>query len=900
MESHDHLAKLVAESHTPDRPEVRAKASVALVAFASELIPTTDDDTTTSQWRDAWIGIIRGLGDEWPLVREAFQEQLTKTLDQDKFSVVSQDAFLDQVIVDAKDKKHSPLCKLQIAAGVLALQRIVREQSASTNASSPKGPSTRVDDIVQLFFAGWSYIQSQESTRLSKLLSEEISSTCVVGALGSVTSQRELVSNNKREFVEFCAFILKELSEAPQEDTSSTSSSTKDWGLALWISEQLQIPTVFVKQEFIQESDENRTRATNFVRDAFPLLQCIHSLVQIQPVNNTYTLHRLIIAAASFTNPSDLWNTHDHLGTRTVHQAHKTLQAIMQHTPWYRPGAGRESTVSTAPIMIPGSPSDHVIQILTEMRPCFIHARAQSIEQRAQATVVAHQDRVRQQLEEEKKEKEHQREEGTSQAVVSVKDQSLVTHRSTGPRQRFQIAEVGDDANEVDELHEALLRDSSTALGGASKRWDVDCLESVAVTEWCAQQPIQDVSRVQEVFMTLVGPILAMVDSGQDRFRARGLNLLCRFLIHQMYQTDSVGANNASSRIWIRIFEKTGLDQVLIRGIIPLIAPLNVMITEKPVDPIEVLLDSKEFVQETISAALRAFFTLIVVNTEPEDRPPTTLKDGTKPLMPRQLYQVDQDASTGVLPITIEELFIKGVLGSFRRTNPSKEYRSLILQWMQILVQPVASLGFLVEQLETDYFKFGSRVGENEEEEEEEARQDRGNGPRGVYGLGPLATKYLPTLVTYLGDILDLPFPSSPIQERMESLEMAWRASEALNGVIQVSKARTPRYRGRILAAIANCWANSRIFETTIPGTTSHGNSKEREDLAQMQKLLDASLVQAMQLCIEACRQLLSTRRAKVSVVDDPDKTDGTTNGLELDLKVLKELDPSIFGPLFQ
>lgn len=67
-----------------------------------------------------------------------------------------------------------------------------------------------------------------------------------------------------------------------------------------------------------------------------------------------------------------------------------------------------------------------------------------------------------------------------------------------------------------------------------------------------------------------------------------------------------------------------------------------------------------------------------------------------------------------------------------------------------------------------------------------------------------------------------------------------------------------------------------------------------------MQKLLDASLVQAMQLCIEACRQLLSTRRAKVSVVDDPDKTDGTTNGLELDLKVLKELDPSIFGPLFQ
>lgn len=74
-----------------------------------------------------------------------------------------------------------------------------------------------------------------------------------------------------------------------------------------------------------------------------------------------------------------------------------------------------------------------------------------------------------------------------------------------------------------------------------------------------------------------------------------------------------------------------------------------------------------------------------------------------------------------------------------------------------------------------------------------------------------------------------------------------------------------------------------------------------------MQKLLDTSLVQAMQLCIEACRQPPSTRRAKVSVVDDQDgekhgtdKTDGSTNGLELDLKVLKELDPSVFGPLLQ
>ncbi|KAF9306797.1 hypothetical protein BGZ74_003354 [Mortierella antarctica] len=820
MESHDYLAKLVAESHAPDRPEVRAKASIALVSFASEQTPATDD-SPTSLWLDAWVGILRGLGDEWPLVREAFQELLTKTLDQHKVSLVSQDGFLDQAIADAKDKKHSPLHKLQIAAGLLTLQEIVREPgNSAANTSLPKEwSSARVDDIALLLFAGWSHVQDQEST------------SAVFASLPP------------------------------------------------------------------KESDENRASATNFVRNAYPLLQCIHYLVQIQPVNNTYTLHRLTIASATFTNPGDLWNTHDRLGTKIVHQAHKTLQAIIQHTPWSDTGAGQGRS-TTHQIMIPGGLSDHVIQILQkEMRPCFIHARAQSIEKRAHATVVAHQDQVRWQLEQEKK-GESQRE-GASDAV-GVRDQT----RSTGPRQRFQIAEVGDDANEVDEFHEALHRDSNPALGALSKRWDTHCLESVAVTEWCAQQPIQDVSRVQEVFMTLVGPILAMMDSNQDRFWARGLNLLCRFLIQQLLRQRPgarATASDSLSRIWIRIFEKTGLDQVLIRGIVPLIAPLNVMITEKPLDPTEVLLDSKEFVQDTVSAALRAFFTLIVVNTEPEDRPPS-MEDATAPLRSRQLYQASQDEPSGLYPLTIEELFIKGVLGSFRRTSPSKEYRALILRWMQILVQPVVSLGFLVHELENEYFKFGRKDSEKEEEDEkeEESKRDREKELRGVYGLGPLATKYLPALVTYLADVLDLPFPSSPIQERIESWEMAWRASEALCSVIQVSRARIPRYRGRILAAIANCWANSRIFEISTP----QENSKERENLAQMQKCLDTSLVQAVQLYTEACRNPLSTR-AKVTVVDalegekhGADETE--VSGLDLDLKVLKDLDPSVFRQLFQ
>lgn len=43
-------------------------------------------------------------------------------------------------------------------------------------------------------------------------------------------------------------------------------------------------PNTMILSSLPSESDENRTRATNFVRDALPLLQCIHSLVQIQPV----------------------------------------------------------------------------------------------------------------------------------------------------------------------------------------------------------------------------------------------------------------------------------------------------------------------------------------------------------------------------------------------------------------------------------------------------------------------------------------------------------------------------------------------------------------------------------------------------------------------------------------
>lgn len=53
--------------------------------------------------QDAWIGICRGLSDDWPLVRDAFREQLSKALLQsDGFLLAFKDGTLvDQVLMAA-------------------------------------------------------------------------------------------------------------------------------------------------------------------------------------------------------------------------------------------------------------------------------------------------------------------------------------------------------------------------------------------------------------------------------------------------------------------------------------------------------------------------------------------------------------------------------------------------------------------------------------------------------------------------------------------------------------------------------------------------------------------------------------------------------------------------------
>jgi hypothetical protein len=52
-----------------------------------------------SMWIEAWSRIVHGLADEWPLVREAFQEQLVKGFSQNVifFQTVRIPEFMDQV-----------------------------------------------------------------------------------------------------------------------------------------------------------------------------------------------------------------------------------------------------------------------------------------------------------------------------------------------------------------------------------------------------------------------------------------------------------------------------------------------------------------------------------------------------------------------------------------------------------------------------------------------------------------------------------------------------------------------------------------------------------------------------------------------------------------------------------
>lgn len=518
------------------------------------------------------------------------------------------------------------------------------------------------------------------------------------------------------------------------------------------------------------------------------------------------------MACAAFTNAKDVWNLrYPSLSNTTMARAEQNLVMITQHTHWSVTTSGNSTTPSGSlddnnshdpsrlnnsssrssnnnAIMIPGSFSDHVIQILEkEIRPCFANIQAHKVAQRAQATLEMHQEKMRLQ-EKQQQQQEIAMVEGGSSSIGSIKDGGTLAtigggeagrdvarrqQHPVGPQNkstRFNIAPVGDTPNDEEEFWTKMdNRSEEDRDPTLPKRWDVDFLEAVPISEWCVQQPIQDRSRILEVFMLLVGPILTLAETISFRYRIRGLNLLSQFLLryHDDSTVDQQGSGKtkpvAESRIWIKIFERTGLDQVLERTLTPLLAPIQAMFSPAP--GTEDSGDS-DYSLEVLNAAFGAYLTLILVNTEPSVKPTSSNDDSTH--IP--LNQQSSGTSGASTTITIENLFIHGLLGSFKRANPSKEYRTVVLEWLARLVRPVISLDFLLQN---------SPLPPPQPKEFQ-----------GIFGMGVLTIKYLPTLIPYLCGILEFPLPSSPPDVRLESLKLAWRASEALYHVMDVSRAR--------------------------------------------------------------------------------------------------------------
>ncbi|KAG0284594.1 hypothetical protein BGZ96_011053 [Linnemannia gamsii] len=867
---------------------------------------------------DAWIAIARGLDDEWPLVREAFQERLIAAFEKAETLrvLITEGVLLDHIFARAQKTLTQTSERLATTTGILSLLRI-------TQGNQEHGPACRswndkrVDDFLAMAIKGWiAHQETPQAARFIELLAKSFSDVQTVRSLGSMTTTAFAQAAQMTPFMRFATAVLRSFTLETTTTGAANSVSTnmavlqvRDWGLALWVCDKLRIPRIFATRSHLEDSPDHVRIAAHFAESAPMLLECLGQILRIQSVDNTYTLHRVIMACAAFTNAKDVWNLrYPSLSNTTMAQAEQNLVMIIQHTHWSVTTSSNSTTSSGSlddnnshdprslyngnsrssnsdAIMIPGSFSDHVIQILEkEIRPCFANIQAHKVAQRAQATLERHQEKMRLQ------EKQHQPQEiaiverGGSSSGSSKNDGSITTigggaSRDVARRQqhrvepqnksaRFNIAPVGDAPNDEEEFWTRMdnisEEDHDPTL---PKRWDVDFLEAVPIAEWCVQQPIQDRSRILEVFMLLVGPILTLAESVSFRYRIRGLNLLSQFLLryHDENTVDQQGTGKtkpvAESRIWIKIFERTGLDQVLERTLTPLLAPIQAMFS-----PALGAEDSGDldYSLEVLNAAFGAYLTLILVNTEPSDKPTSSNAVSTHiPLNQQSPGTLGASATT----LTIENLFIHGLLGSFKRANPSKEYRTVVLEWLARLVRPVVSLVFLLQD---------SPLPPLQRE-----------GFQGIFGMGVLTVKYLPTLVPYLCGILEFPLPSSPPDVRLESLTLAWRASEALYQVMEVSRARIPRHRGKLLATICKCWANSRIFPLDSTPLLSSSTSLKslKSQLEQEQMRLDESLVRSMRLCIEICQPKITD--------------DSIPSGLEKDLMILRELDPEVFSPLF-
>lgn len=496
-----------------------------------------------------------------------------------------------------------------------------------------------------------------------------------------------------------------------------------------------------------------------------------------------------MLACAAFTNPKDLWNKHEvSISSKTIAQAYKNLDQISTSTSWSDAGLSNpfyKTDGHPHSILVPGNFSSHVIEILDqEIRPCFTNRQAEKMIHRAQSTISTHQGKIRQAVE--------IGTDGRSEAtttVASSKNLDVVQQSSTAlsARQRFRIAPIGDTPNDEEELWTMLDDESEQHLASQPRRWNKNFFESVAIVEWCAQQPIQDNSRIHEVFMLLVGPILAMMDSPTKQHSIRGLDILTRFLMQYHHDGASSGRKDSGPggstgpvdpRIWIKIFERTGIDQLLDRNLRPLLAPP----TSGPTSDYE---PGANVHLEALQAAFRAYLTLVMVNTEPENLPSSDAS-GVRPKS-RGGVPSGKSGDADGSPLSVETLFLQGVLGSFMRANNSAEYQMLVLEWMRRLVAPVISFDFILDQLPQNHSMIVPCSDRNSDQQPVAGTQ---TDFQDIYGMGALTIKYLASLVQHIGNIFQYPFPSPSSTGRLEALNLAHKASEALYAVMDVSQPR--------------------------------------------------------------------------------------------------------------
>ncbi|KAG0326086.1 hypothetical protein BGZ99_010140 [Dissophora globulifera] len=869
---------------------------------------------------------------------------------------------------ESSQRQSSELNKTKIAYGIMSVSTIILDDKIVWS-------DKQIGAVVELVMDGWIESDSALRSRVCGLLEATFTASQLLRSLGALTTARFLQS--PQVGADLCLAVLRQLSHTPQKteppmDQEPTDRGIKDWSLMLWYCEQLRIPSLFASSSSIQDSETDHAAANAFVKKVPAFLEAIGHILRLQLIDNTYTLHRVIIACAAFTNSKDLWNRLDPSSSKaSLTLSQENLKLIYTTTPWsISPDSVNSSSSSSSTtattfldkrvlIKIPGSFSDHVIQILEkELRPCFTHTKAEKVASRAQATIEHHQERLRQtplvQMLDGPRTSGSD-DENDDEDGVSLSDGIVTTRKSNAelirvhqpqkllqpnqkpiPSQRILIAPVTDTPNDEEEVwmatDDVTSMTATTAavdISSQPKRWNSNFLESVPVAEWCAQQTIQDPSRIHEVFMVLVGPILALTEALQPRYRIRGLDVLTRFLlqyydvdgqtsgIQQQYQQQHPVPSSKKKpspatlaqakmrnrkklvqptlkrpavdpRIWIKIFERTGLDQVLERSVKPLLGPLQMGMaptfsSNAVLDPLED--DDEDSSLQGTHAAFRAYLTLILVNTEPEDQPTSLSEHSTITLGHRLATSASiSGGSHGVQvsdldALTVENLFLHGILASFRKANPTKAYRTAVLGWIKILVAPVISFEFIRDQLR-ELGTLNVTMLQTHQSDSQEQGQTR-QLFQGIFGMGRVTIKYLPTLVDHICHILEFPLPSSPASVREESLKLACAASDALRAVMEVSRARIPRYRGKIMAAIASCWANSRIFVANAK------HSPDQKRASQEQALLDRSLVHAMRLCTELCQPRGTGADGKAGM------------GLKMDLEVLRELDTSIFDPLF-